>query len=217
MKQTDTNIEKGHPGMPLACRYCWEAFQPAPTSWTDARLTHPHSRSDRQGGLRGCGLCLAIFLIPGTALCASSLHSELKSEGHSRPYLAVVGSPDLRFRDALVPQPDLSTHPPAGAPPHPMAKAVAVASRDDLRQAEAPTVAAAPPPAPGPRQAGVPEGTPVPAAILPDETRPKVRPEDFLPYFQFPGSRENPEDVSNVPAPPEPGRQPLSTATYRQQ
>ncbi len=61
----------------------------------------------------------------------------------------------------------------------------------------------------------------VPPAIIPDETRPRVQPEDFLPYFQFPGSTGAPGDVSVIaplnaaPNPPHHGTP--STATYRQQ
>jgi hypothetical protein len=48
---------------------------------------------------------------------------------------------------------------------------------------------------------------------LPDDTRPKVRAEDFLPFFQFPGTA--PAEVA--PPPPPPASLPLSTATYSQQ
>ncbi|WP_415908155.1 hypothetical protein [Oleiharenicola sp. Vm1] len=60
-----------------------------------------------------------------------------------------------------------------------------------------------------------------PATILPDDTRPKVRAEDFLPFFQFPGSAPANGDVTVVAPVPNaaPGAAPLpaSSATYRQQ
>lgn len=59
-----------------------------------------------------------------------------------------------------------------------------------------------------------------PAAILPDDTRPKVRAEDFLPFFQFPGNTPANGDVTVVaPVPNAPTAAPLpaSSATYRQQ
>lgn len=53
--------------------------------------------------------------------------------------------------------------------------------------------------------------------ILPDDTRPKVRAEDFLPFFQPPGANPNPNDVTVAPPPAEPGTPTPSSATYRQQ
>ena len=44
---------------------------------------------------------------------------------------------------------------------------------------------------------------PIPPAILPDDTRPRVRAEDFLPYFRIPGV-------------PVPAQLPPSSATYTQ-
>jgi hypothetical protein len=65
----------------------------------------------------------------------------------------------------------------------------------------------------------VPGKTPPP--ILPDDTRPKVRAEDFLPFFQFPGSASANGDVTVVaPVPssaPTAAPLPASSATYRQQ
>ncbi len=40
-----------------------------------------------------------------------------------------------------------------------------------------------------------------PLSILPDETRPQVRPEDFLPYFQAPGSGQHPNVDVVMPVP----------------
>jgi hypothetical protein len=60
----------------------------------------------------------------------------------------------------------------------------------------------------------------LPAAILPDDVRPAVRPEDFLPFFQFPapGGTGNVRVIVPVAptAPSAPGTQPPSSATYIQ-
>ncbi len=60
-----------------------------------------------------------------------------------------------------------------------------------------------------------------PPPILPDDTRPKVRAEDFLPFFQFPGSAAAGDVTVVVPTTPggvpAPATQPRSSATYRQQ
>ena len=128
----------------------------------------------------------------------------------SRPYLAAVGAPNLRFSEA-VPPPDLSVRPPAGAPPQP-----AVNHEPDSVSASKPETQAArtePVAPPQPEVAAKEPASTPPPSILPDDTRPKVRPEDFLPFFQFPGGNSAPGTLT----PPAPGQQPLSTATYRQQ
>lgn len=60
-----------------------------------------------------------------------------------------------------------------------------------------------------------------PAAILPDDTRPSVRPEDFLPYFQVPGAAKSANEVNvimpaNIFTPPAAAPLPPSSATYTQ-
>ena len=61
---------------------------------------------------------------------------------------------------------------------------------------------------------------PAPAPILPDDIRPRIRPDDFLPFFQVPGSASRPGDVIlTVPAPASAGQPaplPPSSATYTQ-
>jgi hypothetical protein len=53
---------------------------------------------------------------------------------------------------------------------------------------------------------------PPPPAILPDDVPAQVRPEDFLPYFQYPGAAPRGRGAEAPPAPP----LPVSTATYIQ-
>ncbi len=198
------------------CRYCREVFLRDQNSWTAAKHMHSTSLPGRHVGIRGYGLYLSMFLIPGTVLCMPLSFSEPKPTSRSRPYLVVAGPPALRFQDALVPLPDVSTRPPAGAPPHPFAKPEISAARLEPRQEE-PAAAAPSQAAPSSKPAAAPEPASTAAPILPDDAKSKVRPEDFLPYFQFPGAGPNPEDVSSAPTPPEPGKLPPSTATYRQQ
>jgi|SRR5580658_3554697 hypothetical protein len=142
---------------------------------------------------------------------------------YSACYLQAVGSPALRFQEA----------PP---PPQPMQVLLRLAA------AEAQVAEPNPPPAPAEPAAVKPAApAPVPvsappkpvegpdivrppspptaaaemaAPILPDDTQTRVRPEDFLPFFQYPGSA--PRD-NGVPVPPAPPPQPQSTATYTQQ
>jgi hypothetical protein len=50
--------------------------------------------------------------------------------------------------------------------------------------------------------------------IIPDTVRPQVQAEDFLPFFLIPGTTSKPD--GQVPAAPQPGQMPPSTATYTQ-
>jgi hypothetical protein len=72
-----------------------------------------------------------------------------------------------------------------------------------------------------------PKETPPPAkpagprSILPDDTRPSVKPEDFLPFFQIPGTAKAPGEASLIiPASalvaPTASPIPPSSATYTQ-
>ncbi|MBX3739029.1 MAG: hypothetical protein KF715_20245 [Candidatus Didemnitutus sp.] len=138
----------------------------------------------------------------------------------SRPYLSAIGSPALRFGEAI-PPPDLSVRPPAGPPPQPAEEHVAP-TPEVVKQDVTVTAPAASTPVeigtPDPASRTAPAKTP--AAILPDDTRPKVRAEDFLPFFQFPGNTPANGDVTVVaPVPSAPTAAPLpaSSATYRQQ
>ena len=56
-------------------------------------------------------------------------------------------------------------------------------------------------------------------AIIPDDTRPQIRAEDFLPFFQFPAAGSNGALNVIVPVPREPASPvslPTSSATYTQ-
>lgn len=132
------------------------------------------------------------------------------------PYLPVCGAPPLRF-ERPAPPPDVATDPPAAAPPipslDPTETIVASANTAAMQPVEpAPPATAEPAPA-APAKAD-------PRAILPDDTRPPVRAEDFLPFFRVPGAGRGTSGatlvVPGVPAaPPGPANAP-SSATYTQ-
>ena len=165
---------------------------------------------------------LSVLMLPALASevgrpslsAATDLDPQPACPADSRPYLQYVGPPALRFEDAT-PPPDLSARLAAGAPPLPERSEVTAAKPAPVAPAKAAPAPAAPvvaseqaaaQPA-GPSDQPAPPG---PSAILPDETRQRVKPEDFLPFFQFPGGPSAP----NAPAP---GALPPSSATYRQQ
>jgi hypothetical protein len=144
------------------------------------------------------------------------------ADGGSLPYLRITGALALRFSPPPPPPPDLTTKPAASAPPFPVEAA-------PVAPASTPVFTATPLPEPAPQAPAAP-ATPAqppasvisnpPSEILPDDTRPTTRPEDFLPYFQFPGSSTGDVNVimPATPArPPAPGQLPPSSATYTQQ
>jgi hypothetical protein len=144
------------------------------------------------------------------------------------PYLPVLGVLPLRFQEPT-PPPDLVTRPPAAAPPQPALSSTENSVAADNAAALARSTPVVPPPAPEVAPAPVANKTPAetpappaktPPAILPDEAHPAVRPEDFLPYFQIPGSAKQPGDVTLLvpaaPAAPAPATIPPSSATYTQ-
>ncbi len=147
-----------------------------------------------------------------------NLGDSLPGRASSRPYLKITGALALRF-SAVPPTPDYSPRTPAESasiPPVPAAGAP-----------EAPATVAPAPPSRAPDPASVPPAesainppahpteTP-PTAILPDDTRPTVRPEDFLPFFQFPAGDVTVVVPASATRPPSPGQLPPSSATYQQ-
>lgn len=162
-------------------------------------------------------IVLFIWLAPVVALTAPIILSDDPSGRIlSRPYLQVASAMPLRFAEAP-PPPDLTSHLPAGAPPRiSAAPAPEDTPAKDRPEPPVETHAAIKPSASANDIILPPEkekaSAPTPPAILPDDTHPKVKAEDFLPFFQFPGGA-----TSDTYVPPQPGRQPPSTATYRQQ
>jgi len=147
----------------------------------------------------------------------------------SRPYLATLSAPALRFQEAAPPPPVVK--PIASGPP--VAASAPEVAEVSLANNQA---AASTPPMPidmaahaMKEQSSVstdPVTTPSPRApakalpILPDDTRSKVQSQDFLPLFRFPGGSGSVEDVTviapGVPVPPAPNSLPPSSASYRQ-
>ncbi len=125
----------------------------------------------------------------------------------------MLGSPALRFVEAA-PPPDLVTRPPAAAPPQPAAE---TAAKPDVipftPPVEANPASAAEAPKPSAGEESV--SGHVPAPILPDDLRPRVRAEDFLPYFEIPAAKPGDPNVV-VPVPRAPALLPPSSATYTQ-
>lgn len=196
------------------------ANQTDPSPWTVvAQQMNQSAYPPRAASVHWAGVRLVLTLLPVVATSAPSVAPELSSDAMSRPYLSAIGSPALRFGEAI-PPPDLTVRPPAGPPPQLSEEHSAVTPEVTKQDV---TVTAPPP------GAAVEIGTPdpsrsapakIPAAILPDDTRPKVRAEDFLPFFQFPGNTPANGDVTVVaPVPTAPTAAPLpaSSATYRQQ
>lgn len=165
--------------------------------------------------------CLALLLLPLLAADRAWSRPIIPYDPpppDPTPYLVTVGSPALRFLEAA-PPPDLGGRPPAAAPPQPASDTVA--AKPDVipfTPAAAPTTALAPADA---SQATPPSDSVQPhspAPILPDELRPRVRAEDFLPYFEIPATRPGDPNVI-VPIPRgagSPAPLPASSATYTQ-
>ena len=141
------------------------------------------------------------------------------------PYLAFVGALPLRFQQAT-PPPDPIARPAAAAPPipplTPTESTVALANAAATLSAKTavPALGATPAPEPKPAAKDAPFKS-APRAILPDDTRPMVRPEDFLPYFQIPGTAKSVGEVNvimpaSVITAPAAAPLPPSSATYTQ-
>ena len=199
----------------------------------NSRATPPATAKGRRAWL------FLSVLMPALASKVNTQNPSLPpppEHGSSRPYLQVIGPPPLRFEDVL-PPPDLSVRPPAGAPPRPnppatvdvvpartaaapaATKSVPTVTAGPASPASAPlTPAPAPVSAPASASAGNgTSGNGSPAPILPDDVPASVRPDDFLPYFQYPGATQQPEPRYGRGREQPPAPQPTSTATYNQE
>jgi len=139
-------------------------------------------------------------------------HVPIEQLEASHPYLTAVGAPPLRFEEP-VPFPSPAAPGASGsarepAPPKPPSSRPAPAAPAGPA---APGQKTLPEPANSTRAAGQP-ASPDSAepSIIPDDMRPRVRPEEFLPFFQLPGS-----SAPSAPTPNPPATLPPSTATYR--
>jgi hypothetical protein len=205
---------------PARGRYYRTANQNYPPTWIVALLMTSNADRPVRAGLRCMAIRLAAWLtlLLGTLATPPAVLADLQVG--SRAYLPVIGAPALRFASAR-PPPDLTARPPAAAPPQPAAPAPTEgpATAADTPgpapvQIASPIAPAAPPPE-------KPAEKPAPKPIIPDENRPRVRPEDFLPFFQIPAGA--PDDaaatlvIPGVTTPAAPDKLPRSSATYRQQ
>ena len=177
--------------------------------------------------------CLSLVLLPALvaeggqtrSTCGNPAGSPPESSPespypYSSPYLAVVGPPPMRFREPPAP-PSFELEPVAAGPaqleeniqvsPSPVAAGGRLAPSSPMA-ASPKSSTKSPSSSPG---ANRPEES-EPSTILPDDMRRDIRPEDLLPYFQYP---RNGGAVIGVPAPAQPAQPtlPPSSATYRQQ
>ena len=176
---------------------------------------------------------LALLLLPTLAPIIAFASGRVRTSGHqsarlddSTPYLQSVGAPPIRFRErAPPPAPSppasifgtairLEGDAPEGATNRPDVLLARSSAPPDLVSDAAESAEPAKPVVPA---AKLP---PPPPTIIPDDTRANVRPEDFLPFFQLPGSASAPGGVGVVvPVPmsaPTPVTLPPSSANYRQ-
>ena len=140
-------------------------------------------------------------------------------------YLPAVGAPALRFQEpAPVASPLLFK---ALLPSASLSRAASPEDPAEITDEPVPvTVASIPPgdaisPIEGIQEKTVPQKTKAIPQIIPDETSPPVRPEDFLPFFQFPGPTGAPTGNLNVIVPvphnaPSPPPLAPSSANYTQ-
>jgi hypothetical protein len=156
------------------------------------------------------GFCLALAMTSkaGTQYLVDFGQGRIRPAAASQPYLCVIGSPALRYREAvrvaeasevkpavtpaesakLAAKPAEPQHPPT--PPDLTSKTPAAVVTE---------VHSSSPPD---------ESQP---SIIPDDIRPRVRMEEFLPFFQLPGP-----SAPTPPVPASPDTVPPSSATYRQ-
>jgi hypothetical protein len=135
--------------------------------------------------------------------------------GNSRPYLKIAGSLPLRFGTAPRPIPILASKASVSNPPP---QPIAATPVEPAPAPLSPVIEEKNPPTEPPI---VPVSTPVESkrvlSILPDDTHPSTRPEDFLPFFQFPAGRNvNVVVPAGAIKPTTPGQLPASSATYQQ-
>lgn len=178
--------------------------------------------------------CLLLVLLPVTATDNACALTRIRPPGsgpelHNAgaiPYLSTIGAPPLHFRSPPLP-PAPST--PIHASPAPIIRDASEDVTILTKTEDAPSNPSALPnsasdlPNDGRLnpQDPIPAHSKVPEPILRDSLAPTIRAEDFLPFFQIPGSGRDSADVMllvpvspGVPAAPT--SIPPSSATYRQ-
>lgn len=131
----------------------------------------------------------------------------------ARTYLAMVGPSALTFAETAAPLPPEPVMP---APPKPKPEPTKTPANGNHSANLPPDPSTLKPATETTEPTAKPDDNgPKPINILPDDTRREIRPEDVLPYFQFPGAADN--NAPTVIINPAPAAAPPSTATYRQQ
>ena len=177
-------------------------------------------------GVRRATLCLASLLLP--VLAPTGAQASLRKPSAPKPdstaYLPAIAAPALRFQSPALPREQIARITFLQRTPKPTTEvdpSQAKASDATGRTAKA-NAANTPDPvvATEPAKAAAPSPARNPQAIIPDDTRPTIHPEEFVPFFQIPGSAKGPGSVNViVPVPasvPAPAPLPQSSATYRQ-
>ena len=154
----------------------------------------------------------ALVPLAPEAHARTRLPSNPDSDAHekdSRPYLKVAGVRPLRFAAEPRPMPKVAVKPTP--PPEPVQPVVA-----STEPAPSPVIETKEP-AVTPAPVSQPSSGKSTLSILPDDTRPTSRAEDFLPFFQFPaGDGVNVVVPASAAKPSAPGQLPVSSATYQQ-
>jgi len=191
------------------------ANQNDPLQWTVFPMLFPPPPRPSPGGRPALPRFLLLAL---AAIAGLRVEADSPARPKSRPYLTTIGPPPVRSEEPPPPR-DYQVR-PAGGPPVPAAAPEIAEVAEANRAASASTPpfplpsAAQEPPAAAPVSGPVPRPAP---PIIPDDTRPPVRPEDFLPFFQLPvpGGDATAVIPASASAPaPAPGQP--SRATYRQ-
>ena len=211
------------------------ANQNPPLKWNPPHFMPCHLTSPPPRGRALAVLCRTLLVILNLTMVATAYAAQQTlslAVPISRPYLAIYGAPLLRFQDVIPPAPPAVKATPSGPPIAASAPVVA-----EVSQANDQATASTPPQpqvnlspdfadpaqlAHGESKAQ-PVQTPIaakPLPIIPDDTRPRVQSQDFLPLFRFPGTSSANEEISviapGIPVPTAPRSLPPSSATYQQ-
>ncbi len=178
--------------------------------------------------------CLLLVLLPVAATDNAFALSRIRPLGSGPelhhaggiPYLSTVGAPPLRFRSPPpIPAPSVPLESDLQPPPRDSSEDVTTLPNEGPAPSDS-SVASSPAinPStgePANSQPSFPGQVKEPQPIMRDSLTPTIRAEDFLPFFQIPGSGRASADVTLlVPvaptAPAAPASIPPSSATYRQ-
>jgi hypothetical protein len=198
------------------------ANQNDPSPWNVVAVMHfPPALSSKRGLHSIVRILSLLMLQPISAPSFSRTRLPAKGAGvlggaiASLPYLKIVGTLPLRFNTVPL-SPKLDGAASAGAQLMPAAvapakelAAVPLTPAIEVKNPSGDPVIGTQP---------KPSQTKPPLSILPDDASSSTKPEDFLPFFQFPGGNGNVSllDQATTAHPPAPGQLPPSSATYQQ-